>query len=369
MADQAHVSILGQGVQSWNEWRRDNPSVQPDLKQLDFSGMNLSEANLSHINFGCSNFSRVVLGKADLSGSNLHLSNCYKAHFREANLRDAILTQVTLDEANLTKADLTQAVLRSASLGWALLHDAILRDANLNAASLFCANLSGADLSGASFEKAVLGQTVFGNTNLSRAVGLESCIHLEGSTIDDWTLALSGPFPLSFLRGCRVSEGIIRANQSAQFDSTFVSYSSRDQDFAERLYVDLKGRGVLCWFAPHSVRAGRKLHEQIGKAIRSYDRLLLILSEHSMNSDWVETEIVHAIKKEVDENRHVLFPISIVPFSKIRDWTCPDADTGKDLAREIRKYFIPDFSNWKLDDSYKNSLQRLIEDLKQTKED
>ncbi|MHB8215942.1 MAG: hypothetical protein ACYDDS_07665 [Candidatus Sulfotelmatobacter sp.] len=33
--------------------------------------------------------------------------------------------------------------------------------------------------------------------------------------------------------------------------------------------------------------------------------------------------------------------------------------SGKDSAREIREYFIPDFSNCKNHDSYKEAIQRL----------
>ena len=43
---------------------------------------------------------------------------------------------------------------------------------------------------------------------------------------------------------------------------------------------------------------------------------------------------------------------------------CFDADTGKDSAREIREYFIPDFSNWKDHDSCQRAFQRLVSDLK-----
>jgi len=149
-----------------------------------------------------------------------------------------------------------------------------------------------------------------------------------------------------------------------RFYSCFISYSTKDQEFADRLHADLQNKGVRCWFAPHDIKAGKKLHEQIDQAIRINDRLLLILSEHSMNSKWVKTEIAHARQKELDENRQVLCPISLVPFSTIREWKCFDAETGEDSAREIREYFIPDFSNWKDDDSYKKALGRLVGDLK-----
>jgi hypothetical protein len=50
--------------------------------------------------------------------------------------------------------------------------------------------------------------------------------------------------------------------------------------------------------------------------------------------------------------------------SEIKRWKLFDADIGIDSAREIREYFIPDFSNWKNHDSYQTAFQRLVKDLK-----
>jgi len=127
---------------------------------------------------------------------------------------------------------------------------------------------------------------------------------------------------------------------------------------------DLQAKGVRCWFAPHDIQGGRKLHEQIDEAIKVYDKLLLILSDASMSSEWVSTEISKARKRERQESRRKLFPISLSPFEAVQDWECFDADAGKDSAREIREYFIPDFSNWKNHDSYKQAYERLVRDLK-----
>jgi hypothetical protein len=155
-----------------------------------------------------------------------------------------------------------------------------------------------------------------------------------------------------------------RSGGAIEYYSCFISYSSKDEEFAIRLYADLDNKGVSCWFAPHDVQGGRKLHEQIDQAIRFHERLLLILSPYSMNSEWVKTEIAKARRREVQEERQVLFPIRLVPFEAIRTWECFDADTGKDSAREIREYFIPDFSNWKNYDAYQEVFQRLLRDLK-----
>jgi hypothetical protein len=200
--------------------------------------------------------------------------------------------------------------------------------------------------------------------------GLETVLHEAPSTIGIDTIYQSkGKIPDSFLRGCGVPGEFIALAKSLttsplEFYSCFISYSTKDQDFADRLYADLQNKGVRCWFAPHDVQGGKKLHEQIDEAIRLHDKLLLILSPHSMESEWVKTEIAKARKREVRDQRRVLFPIRLAPFETLRDWECFDADTGKDSAREIREYFIPDFSNWKNHDSYQEAFQRLISDLK-----
>ena len=65
----------------------------------------------------------------------------------------------------------------------------------------------------------------------------------------------------------------------------------------------------------------------------------------------------------------MLFPISVVPFEQIKTWKNFDADTGKDSAREIREYFIPDFSNWKTDhDAYTKAFELLLKDLRSEKQ-
>jgi hypothetical protein len=155
-----------------------------------------------------------------------------------------------------------------------------------------------------------------------------------------------------------VAEGVI------QYYSCFISYSTKDQVFADRLYADLQADGVRCWFAPSDMKGGKKIHEQIPEAIRLYDKLLLVLSENSMDSEWVKTEIYHARQDEIRNKKRKLFPIGLVPFKEIREWEAFDADIGKDMARELREYFIPDFSNWKDHDSYQRSFERLLRDLK-----
>jgi hypothetical protein len=82
-----------------------------------------------------------------------------------------------------------------------------------------------------------------------------------------------------------------------------------------------------------------------------------------MNSEWVKTEIANAWSRELRERRRILFPISLVPFDRLREYDYFDADTGKNFARQIRDYFLPDFSNWKNGDCYREAFARLLRDL------
>jgi hypothetical protein len=152
-------------------------------------------------------------------------------------------------------------------------------------------------------------------------------------------------------------------DQPLQYTSCFISYAEEDTDFATQLHGDLRRKRVPSWFAPHDIRGGKKLHEQIVDAIRQSERVLLVLSEHSMNSEWVKTEVANARKIENLEKRHVLFPIRLVSYEAIKKWECFDADIGKESAKEVREYFIPNFSNWRDKVSYENALQKLIDDL------
>lgn len=301
MANHEHLKILlRDGVGVWNKWRVANRGVKPDL----------SIANLNGIDLSGTDFIRATLSGADLSSTDLA-------------------------DADLSGADLT-----------------------------------GACLSGTNLAKAQIGLTVFGDCDLSEVKGLEAVRHLGRSTIGiDTIMRSKGTIPQSFLRGAGVPEELVLylgslATKPIEFYSCFISYSTKDQAFAERLHGDLQTKGVRCWFAPQNVQGGKKLHEQIDEAIRLHDKLLLILSPHSMESEWVKTEISKARKREVRDKRRVLFPIRLAPFETLRDWECFDADTGRDSAREIREYFIPDFSNWKDHDSYQVGFTRLLKDLK-----
>jgi len=56
--------------------------------------------------------------------------------------------------------------------------------------------------------------------------------------------------------------------------------------------------------------------------------------------------------------------VRLVDFETLRDRESFDADSGKDLAVELREYFVPDFSNWQEHDQFEVAFSRLLQDLR-----
>src|SRR6516164_9838368 len=138
MANDEHVALLKQGVDSWNKWRDGNPDIRPDLDEADLSGAGLSEAKLIFANLQEANLQRANLSGAGLSQASLVRANLSGANLREANLREANLREANLRGANLSGAGLSGANLSGANL----------RGANLEAATLVGTDLTGADFTG-----------------------------------------------------------------------------------------------------------------------------------------------------------------------------------------------------------------------------
>ncbi len=147
-----------------------------------------------------------------------------------------------------------------------------------------------------------------------------------------------------------------------QYHSCFISYSHRDESLARRLHADLQDKGVRCWFAPHDMHIGDKIRPRIDEAIHLQDKLLLILSESSVTSDWVEHEVETALARERREKRTILFPIRIDNAILERPYT------GWAATVQNERH-IGDFTGWKDHDHYQKAFEQLIRDLKKADEE
>ena len=96
-----------------------------------------------------------------------------------------------------------------------------------------------------------------------------------------------------------------------EYYSCFISYSSKDQEFAARLHDDLSHVGVRSWLDARELKIGDRLSDAIDKAIQAHDKVLLVLSESSVQSPWVIREVNNSLRLEQSRRKTVLFPIRL----------------------------------------------------------
>jgi len=337
--------------------------TREDVKQIVLTARNKYERpNLSGMDLSDVDLSGMSFNRANLTEANLRNTNLIKTDFTIAYLAGTNLNYAKLVSSNLSGADLSRADLSGADLRGTILSGVSLREANLN--------------------QAVIGYTTFGQVDLSTVKGLDTMSHDGPSTIGIDTLQLSKiSIPEVFLRGCGLNDAQIEmaklhdpnltqdqivditykistllSGNVIKYYSCFISYSSQDETFAQRLHADLQQKGVRCWFAPEDMKIGDKIRPTIDQSIRVHDKLLIVLSENSLNSEWVESEVEKAFEEERKRKQTVLFPVRLDEAVM---------ETEESWAAEIRRTrHIGDFSRWKDHDAYQQAFERLLRDLK-----
>jgi hypothetical protein len=282
-------------------------------------------------------------------------------------------------------ADLRGANLEEANLFWTNLYGANLRQANLNGTLLTSVILSAADLT-----ETQIGSVSFADVDLSWVVGLAQVIQSHPSSIGVDTLALTlrgsgGRFTkeqLVFFENAGVPATLLEYLPSIletnplQFYACFISYSTRDEDFAEPLNQDLNQSGIKTWKWDRDAVRGRDLAQNIDLAIRSHDKTILVCSADSLTSPQVEREIQQALDKEVQiktanaERRKEALARRERPPTVDADVLIPIRldDTifkwDSHLKGEVTRRMVADFTDAPPgSDKYQRELQQLIKAL------
>ncbi len=356
MANQDHIRHLMEGSEHWNRWRSENPAIIPDLDEADLKGCDLSNVNLIGAN----------LASADLSWDEDQIRNedgdTEEIYHFPTDLTNANLSGAFLRGANLTMADFTNANLQGANLSSTVLNGTNFINADLNSVDLSFARFESTKLINTNLTAATVYWTTFTHIDFRTIKGLEAIYHDGPSTISIDSIYLSqGQIPAAFLRGVGIPDQLITYIRSLvqtpiEYHSCFISYSSKDENFAERLYNDLQSSGIRCWFAREDMKTGDRILSHIEESIRLHEKLLLVLSEHSIQSEWVGREVELALAKEARTHLTVLFPIRLDDAIQraLSDWP----------AFIQNSLQIADFSRWREEGAYQAAFQRILDDLK-----
>lgn len=89
----------------------------------------------------------------------------------------------------------------------------------------------------------------------------------------------------------------------------FISHSSKDKGFAKWLATDLSAAGHQPWLDEWSIEVGESIPQKISEGISEADFVIVILSEASAASRWVEREWHAKYWDEVSSGRIAVLPV------------------------------------------------------------
>lgn len=206
MANPEHLAILKQGVEVWNKWREENPSIEPDLRETNLDKASLDGANLSKAMLRKANLCEAKLNRANFAGANLSRANLVGASLIEADLSQAFFSGANLCGVNLSGAYLIETFFRGANLSGADFTEAHVIGADIVGSDLSSSNLSKADFSEANLSRTSLRSANLSEVKLVKANLSEADLsHADLSKADcQRSLLLSTKFNGAILSGCRI---------------------------------------------------------------------------------------------------------------------------------------------------------------------
>lgn len=154
--------------------------------------------------------------------------------------------------------------------------------------------------------------------NLHRLIALQQDHDLEART--EWLSELQ--YIDSVLVNRMIDASFFKARQGK---NVFISYSSKDEQFASRLASDLRVAGHTPWLGEWEIKVGQSIIEKISKGIDGAHCVIVILTEHAIASKWVEREWQPKYWDEVRSGRTQVLPVlyrdcEIPPFLKTKKY-------------------------------------------------
>jgi hypothetical protein len=118
----------------------------------------------------------------------------------------------------------------------------------------------------------------------------------------------------------------------------FISHSSKDKEISQKLFNWLSDQGLSVWLDQYELYPGIDLKKTLLENIIDVDYVILIISENSLKSKWVDYETDQTLEEEKKRTRVKLIPVVI-------------GDLEVPLKIDHKKYLrIDSFDKNKIDD-------------------
>jgi hypothetical protein len=126
-------------------------------------------------------------------------------------------------------------------------------------------------------------------------------------------------------------------------EKIFISHSSKDKDFVDKLIAELEHLKLDFWYDKWEIKTGDSILDKLSDGLSKADGVLIVLSENSIKSNWVKEELKIALNKRISNEKIKILPIRIdncdIPIflsdTRYADFSL-DYDTGlSDLIRSL----------------------------------
>jgi hypothetical protein len=129
--------------------------------------------------------------------------------------------------------------------------------------------------------------------------------------------------------------------------TVFISYNHKDDEFAERLALELVRHNIKVWKDSWRIGVGDSLIQTVQDGLEGARFFCVIFSKNSLRSEWVKREITAALLREIENRKVMLLPIVIddckLPLL-IRDKLYADfRNNFEDGLKEILAVIVPHY--------------------------
>lgn len=89
----------------------------------------------------------------------------------------------------------------------------------------------------------------------------------------------------------------------------FLSHTSIDKPFVEKLAHDLDRLGIQTWFDKYEIKVGESIFWKVEEGLRESEFFAIVLSPEALRSEWVKSELATAWDKRMMSGENAILPI------------------------------------------------------------
>src|SRR3989304_6427488 len=98
--------------------------------------------------------------------------------------------------------------------------------------------------------------------------------------------------------------------------SVFITYNHNDEQFAEKLAMELVRRDIKVWKDSWRIGVGDSLIQKVQQGLEGAEVFCVIFSRNSLKSEWVKRELTAALMREIEDRKGMILPV-VIDASKL----------------------------------------------------